>query len=299
MAKNRITLDVLADLTRKVGSGNNIRPSSKESKNNLRNKREEVLLVFTGSNINLNEKIRELKNLDVDYSLAFSFMAEKILDIEEIQRSLNPINVYREEDILNLEILAEKYSYIIGPNITINTLSKVSLGLIDSFISNIIWTFLYRSKKVFLDFMSVNNYLGSNTRNRKINSIINNYVSTVRDMGVIEIVDGEYLDKIVDNKEDYKNYNTRFLNKNTTTNSNIRLSNNVKINRELKANNHKREDYNHNNKVSDKTPKIITENDFISNYSDQKSVSFPKGTIITPLARDKARELRIQVNIDR
>lgn len=286
MAKNKITLDVLADITRKGNIGSNTSPRGNISLNN----RKEALVVFTGSNINLNNRIQELKELDVNLSLAFSFMAEKILNIDDIINKLNPTEVYREEDILDLEALVEDYSYIIGPNITINTLSKVSLGMVDSLISNLIWTFLYKGKNVYLDFTSVNNYLGYSTENREINKIINNHINTIKDMGVREISKDKYLDKIVNNTNNSNSQNSRFLNRKTRTNSNIRVNNN-----------HNREGYSHNNnnKIDNKGSKIITENDFINNYLDQKSISFPKGTIITPLARDKARELRIEISIDR
>ncbi len=61
-------------------------------------------------------------------------MGERILNKDEIIKNLNPINVYGEEDIFNLENIVEKHPKLIMPNITMNTLSKVALGMIDSFL---------------------------------------------------------------------------------------------------------------------------------------------------------------------
>lgn len=248
MAKNKITLNVLADITKKINNGT------------ISNSNKKVLVVFTGSNIQLNEKIGELKKLkenDLEISLAFSFMAERILDTNSIINSLDPFEVYREEDIFDLEDIVEEYFCVIGPNITMNTLSKVSLGMIDSFVSNIIWTFLYMDKKVYLDFTSVNNYLGKKSKNKEINNIIENHISTLNKMGAIGLEEGKYMEKIVQGKPNIKGP-----------------------------------------EIPGKSM-VITERD-LANYSPKdQPIVLPKGSIITPLAKDRARELGIKIEIER
>ncbi|HSH36961.1 hypothetical protein, partial [Schnuerera sp.] len=193
MAKNKITLNVLADITKKLNGKAPINPVSK------------ALIVFTGSNINLDKKIEELKELEshgINLSLAFSFMGERILDVDDIVDSLNPFEIYKEEDIFRLEEITNSYSKIIGPNITMNTLSKVSLGMIDSFVSNILWNYLYNSKEVYLDFTSVTNYLGKPTKNKGISKQIEDHINNLKNMGVVEIVEGKYIDDIIGAKSD-------------------------------------------------------------------------------------------------
>ena len=249
MAKNQITLNVLADITRKIGGSN------------FYNFKDKALIVFSGSNIHLEKRIQELKSLEehhIKVSLAFSFMAESILDTNSLINSLNPFEIYREEDIFNLQDIVRDYSYVIGPNITMNTLSKVSLGMIDSFISNIIWTYLYMEKKVYLDFAAVNNYLGEQCKNKEINRIIENYIDTLKKMGAIEIEEGNYMEKIANIQK-------------LSTEKGNRINNDFK--------------------------KVITERDIIEFSSNGKSIVLPKGTIITPLAKDRARELGIKIEI--
>lgn len=251
MVKNKMTLNVLANITKKV-SGKNV--------SNSMNK---ALIVFTGSNIELNERIDELKELrngDVGLSLAFSFMAERILDMDYITNSLNPIVVYKENDVFQLEDLVKEYDYIIGPNITTNTLSKVSLGMVDSFISNIIWTYLYKEKPVYLDFSSIKNYLGSPSNNKAINNVIDSHIKTLKDMGVIELEPRMYLKKIA-NVKDFNNRKEK-----------------IKVNSDFK--------------------KVITEND-LNDIQKGESLILPKGTIITPLAKDKVNQLGIKLKIEK
>lgn len=258
MVKNRITLNILADITRKLGG------------DNYSGNKEKALIVFTGSNIKLDGKTKELNKLKdhgIQISIAFSFMAERILDIDTLIASLEPVEVYKEEDVFNLEEISKNYSYIIGPNITMNTLSKVSLGMIDSFISNILWTYLYMGKKVYLDFTSVKNYLGVPSQNVEVNNMIDNHINTIKKMGAMEITEGNYMDRIINKKNTHIGEKTKAKKENTQS---AQILN-----------------------------KVITENDILGFSLDNKSITLPKGTILTPLARDKARDMGIEIDIER
>ncbi|GFN36793.1 flavoprotein [Tepidimicrobium xylanilyticum] len=249
MVKNKITLNVLADISRRIGG-------ESYAKN-----KEQVLIVFTGSNIDLKGKIEELKRFKekgIDFSLAFSFMGERILDVDYIINSLKPIKVYREEDIFQLEDIVNSHSSVIGANITMNTLSKVTLGMVDSFISNIIWTFLYKEKPVYLDFASVRSYLGSPSNNKVIRDLIEEGIDKIKRMGAVEI--------------NIQDYGKKLLNENLS-----------------------QPDY----KVEDKQyNKVITEKDLL-NHNSKAPLVIRKGTIITPLAKDKAKELGIRLEMEK
>ena len=252
MVKNKITLNVLADITKKIGGGNFL------------DSQEKALIVFTGSNMNLDKRVQELKRLEennIQVSLAFSFMAERILDTDNIINALDPFEIYREEDIFNIENILKAYSYIIGPNITMNTLSKVSLGMIDSFVPNIIWTYLYMGKEVYLDFTSVKNYLGEPCKNKEIEGIIENHINGLKKMGAVEIEEGNYIEKIVNKSK------SSISNNDTSGEANF--------------------------------SKVITERDMMGLSLNNKSMVLPKGTIITPLAKDRARELGIKIELER
>lgn len=248
--KTKITSNVLEDISKRL-RGDNF------SDNN-----EKAIVVFTGSNIEIEKKIeliKELKNNGIKISLAFSFMAEQLLDTQRIINSLCPLNVYKEENVFKLKNISRDYSMIIGPNITMNTLSKVSLGMIDSFIPSLIWTFIYKGKKVYMDFTSVRNYLGGETKNKEVLGLVERYIDNVKKMGVIEISRENCLKNIID---DYGNLQT-----------NISKSS-----------------------QSIENKKVITERDIL-NISSNNKLILPKGTIITPLAKDKAGEKNIIIEI--
>lgn len=254
--KNKITSNILEDISKRLKG-----ESYSESCDN-------ALIVFNGSTIGLDksiEKIKELKRLGMKVSVAFSFMGEQLVSEEKIIKLLSPINVYKEENIFKLKAIVEKYSMVIGPNITMNTLSKISLGMIDSFVSNIIWTFLYQGKNTYIDFSSVREYLGEETKNKEISDMIERYIGIVTKMGAVEIKEDNYLEKIIIQREIV----TKSLNK-TTDNS-------ATLKQEYK--------------------KVITERDINKFDLNNKSLILPKGTIITPLARDRAREKHIKIEM--
>ncbi len=248
--KTKITSNVLEDISKRL-RGNSFSESN-----------EKAIVVFTGSNMDLERKIELIKGMKskgIGISLAFSFMAERLLDTQKIISSLSPINVYKEEDIFKLKSILSNYSFLIGLNITMNTLSKVSLGMIDSFIPNLIWTFIYQGKKVYLDFTSVKNYLGEETKNKEILDITDKYIDTVKKMGVIEINGENPLENILKGNGDLQ----------------------ININKSSKV-------------IENK--KVITERDIL-NLSSNNKLILPKGSIITPLAKDKAGEKNIKIEI--
>ena len=248
--KTKITSNILEDISKRLKGEGSLENGDK------------ALVVFNGSDIGIDEKIKDIKKLKdkgIKISLAFSFMAEQMLDIQKIISSLCPINIYKEEDIFKLKNISREYSMIIGVNITMNTLSKISLGMLDSFIPNIIWTFLYQGKKVYLDFSSIRNYLGEETNNKEILDQINKYINIVKKMGDIEIDNEVLLENI------------------TKGMGNLQIN----INKELQHKDNK---------------KVITERDIL-NISSNDKLSLPKGTIITPLAKDKVAEKKIKIEI--
>lgn len=249
MIKNKITLNVLADITKKIGGVNYTQDENK------------VLLIFNGSNIDLKKHIEGLKKIQekgVGFSLAFSFMGERLLDVDYIIKELRPLKVYKEEDIFNIEEIVNTYSYVIGTNVTMNTLTKVISGMIDTFIPNIIWAFLYKGKPVYLNFSSVRNYLGGPSNNKVIKDMIEDKIENIKRMGVTEI-------NIEDYSKEFFNYDSR--GKDDIPQGEVKEESNNKI-------------------------RIITERDLL-NYKSKEPLIIRKGTIITPLAKDRAKELGI------
>lgn len=271
MVKDKITLNVLADIKRKVGGTTIITPNSlsRVESNNR------VLIVFNGSNIDLDDKLKEIKMLKdkgVSISIAFSFMGDQIIEEEKIINYLKPERVYKEEDILELKTIVNRYSYIVAPTLTISTMSKVAQGFIDNFISNIIWAFLYFGKEVYIDFTSTQNYLGEKCNNSAIERVIEKQASAIRDLGAIEIKSGNYVEVIL-KETSYKNK----LDLNSIGKPSTYTPSNLSSNVETIKN-------------------IFTAKDVEELSKGNGSITLQKGSILTPLAKDKIRDQKISVN---
>lgn len=281
MVRNKMDLDGLANVAR--GGKNS---SSKEDRNSARDLEsseelksvgengDKILIVFTGSDISLDEKlnyISELGKAGASLSLVFSIMSEHILDTDRIVKRLNPREVYLEEDIMELKDIAKNYDYIISPNITINSMSKLSQGLLDNLVTNLIWTFLYLGKEVYLDFESTLNYLGMDCQNNNIENMILNKIKEVKAMGATEIKSGNYGEKILKGK--------------TSFYSDFKIGNREPVRKnEVLRNLGKK--------------KFYTEEDIKESQLTGDTVVLPKGSQLTPSARDVVRSMGVSVKFE-
>ncbi len=244
--KTTITSNVLEDISKRLNGGGS-------------NGKDNALILFNGSIKNIDKKLALLSQLKEKYNLSvgFSFVAERMLDTNKIINRLSPLRVYKEEDLFILQSIVRDNKVLISPNITVNTLSKVSLGLIDSFIPNIIWTFLYDGKDVYLDFEAIRNFLGKKTENKFIEKQEEDRIKTILSMGAKEISDESFLSLLM------KDIDSPLTNKTSPATISSRK-------------------------------KLLTESDLVSSNSNTTLV-VERGTIVTPLARDKAREKNIKI----
>lgn len=234
--------------------------SSRMSNRRFSSGKGKALVVFTGSSLEMEKTmghIFDLKEAGYDVAVGFSFMAENLIDTKRIINSLNPLELLGEEDLLRLQLVSNEYSLLFMPNITMNTLSKVCSGMIDSFASNILWAFLYKNKEVIIDFYSVRNYLGERPASKEIEGMIEEKVSTILKMGAQEL---ENAIEIFQEEEE----------------------------EEILVPSASKEE--------DLSRKLITQKDIVE-YKKKKLI-ISKNTIITPLAKDKARELNIEIIVE-
>lgn len=238
MKKSLVASNILDNISNRMS---NRRFSSEKGK---------ALIVFTGSSFQVDQaisRIFDLKESGYDVALGFSFMGQKLIDTKRIINCLNPLEVLGEEDIFRINTISSDYSLLVMPNITINTLSKVCSGMIDSFASNILWTFLYKKKEVLIDFNSVRNYLGEKPGCKEIEDMIEDKISKILKMGALELEE-------------------------------------IKVDKEMEP------------AASSLSKDLITEKDIVK-YKNKKLIVNNK-TIISPLARDKARELNIEIVVE-
>ena len=240
--------------------------SNRMSNRRVSSEKGRALIVFTGSSFQVDQaisRIFDLKESGYDVALGFSFMGQKLIDTKRIINCLNPLEVLGEEDIFRINTISSDYSLLVMPNITINTLSKVCSGMIDSFASNILWAFLYKNKQVLIDFYSVRNYLGDKTASKEIESMIEEKIDYILKLGAEEL---EKVSQVFNDEEEKEQ--------------------NFTLDREEKI---VPKNYN-------SSKNLITQNDIVN--SKASKIIINKNTIVTPLARDKARELNMDIVVE-
>ncbi len=111
-----------------------------------------ALIVFTGSLMNFDEAMENLKRLRDDgfsFEVVLSESAKSILDLDKINNLLQPIEIYSNETYIP-EQLANKFETIIVPTMTINTASKIANCMLDTPASRVILTAMMRGKNVIV-----------------------------------------------------------------------------------------------------------------------------------------------------
>lgn len=218
-------------------------PSSKE---------QGTLVAINGSSGLDLDRIRTYEDL----SLALSFSGENLFDESLIRSKLRPVNIYFEEDIFILDKILDTNAKLILANLTLNTLSKVTSGLIDSLIPNLIYGFLYIGKPVYGDFSQIDNFLGKKTNNPYIKKLIEKNISLAREMGIKDLKDLE-----------------------------------------VRGSSQGEDSLGILKKTREEDKIILTEKDIKDNFKQGDKLRIKKTDIITPLARDLIRELKIDIEI--
>lgn len=228
-----------------------------------REEKKNILVLFTGSNLDIHRALDNLKSLmenGYELTLCFSKSAEEILDREKIKALLKPHRIYLEEDKNKSIDIVKSSNIVIVPVLTQNTLAKVARGIQDSFISTLLWQLLWSDKKVVVNLNSSLNRSYMPCQNKKMLTLINGYIDKLKEFGV-RIIEGH-------------NYSTYICKELDMLSSKEDESIN-KENMGLKS--------------------VITEKDILSLKGTAKELFVDKATIITPLARDAAKENNIRI----
>jgi hypothetical protein len=273
MNKYSLTSDVIEGLVNKMNKGKPARSEALTPKFN--SDISHILVVFTGTNFNLKESLIELmnakKNYGFSYDVGFSFSGAMVMGekgIEDIIKSLNPRNVYYEEDQLLFEKILSSVEGAIVPMATQDTVAKLALGIQDCFISTLLWQAIWRGKSVLIDFKDVVRYKGEKSKSAGQQRIMDRHIAEVIELGAVEVEAGDY---IVGMLNEFKN---------------------VKIELEPSKNSNS-VDRTVNKSVD--IPAILTSRDLLKLVGDKKSLKVPSTTIVTPLAIDTAKENGIQI----
>ncbi|TJX65943.1 hypothetical protein E8P77_09430 [Soehngenia saccharolytica] len=150
-----------------------------------------ILIAINGTDSSLDKKLSNIYaqfSKEYNFIIAYSFTASQILDIESINQILKAKYIFTEDSLFDLDHNLQLFDTLICPNITINTLSKVVSGNIDTYISNLIWASLYFDKTTYIDFENCKKFMSFETKNKTMKNQIDQKIREIMSMGAVEIV---------------------------------------------------------------------------------------------------------------
>ncbi|NBG88800.1 hypothetical protein [Isachenkonia alkalipeptolytica] len=233
-----------------------------------------LLAVFTGTNRGIDQALEELKRsreYGISFDVAFSWNGKDLQDIKNIQKQLGARNVFTEVDKGEITRILERVDGIVVPMTTQNTTSKLSKGILDDFISTLLWEGLWRGKKMVLNLDSVVAYKGQRSKVPEMQKMVDEMIEKIEKMGVVTLYGQDYQKVLQDT----------FLKQKALKSREQTKAPRVQPPGEQRG------------KMGDKT--IITEKDLTNMNSPLKILTVPFNTIVTPLAWDRAKTMGIEI----
>jgi len=275
MDKYNLTKDIINQLASKVNTNYTKEESIVNGRiEGSRIKGHHLLAVFTGTNVGLQDALRELvkaKRYGFTFDVAFSESGTEIIDVDMVISQLQPRNVFNEKDKLTFGEIIEGVEGIIVPMTTQDTAAKLTLGIQDNFISTLLWQALWHGKSVLMDFQNVITYRGTPSMQPVLQQIVDSHVEKLQMMGIVRVEKKNYLVEMLGVFNGNKNYTGK------TEDTLVRV-----------------EEKGIQEAESDRRV-IITEKDLLGMSPHGKELTVPMRAIITPLAYDTAKELGIKI----
>lgn len=239
-----------------------------------------LLAVFTGTNRGIDEALEGLKkagDYGITYDIAFSWNGKDLQDIKHIQKQLGAGNVFTEVDKGEITRILQRVDGIVVPMTTQNTTSKLSKGILDDFISTLLWEALWRGKKMVLNLDSVVEYKGQRSRVPEMQRMVEGMIAQIEKMGVVTLYGQDYPSVL---RETFLK-GRALPSPGHLASSRQQPSSGVQppVEKPMKS--------------GDKT--IITEKDIINRNSPLKVLTVPLDAIVTPLALDRAKTMGIEI----
>lgn len=256
---------------------------------------QKVLVLLTGSDICLQKSIADLKELKARgcyMTLVYSAAAEQLLDTAELEKSLKPDRVIRENYREGLKNLVQNTDLFVVPNLTQNTLAKTAVGIQDELAAILLWQCLMNGVKTIIGTTSIFHGWFEADDNTPMKRVMEGHVRTLVSYGAIAADQGEL---------------GRYLSADVAPKESVGRSASGRVHRASGGGHYGQTGYQTSVTPKDRYPslslqgrsdtagrkKVITEDD-IRSYRE-KELTIERGTLITPSALDlaKLRDIRI------
>jgi len=233
-----------------------------------------LLAVFTGTNRGIDkalEELRKSREYGINFDIAFSWNGKDLQDIKNIQQQLGARNIFTEVDKAKIGQILERVDGIVVPMTTQNTTAKLSQGILDDFISTLLWESLWRGKKMIMNVDSVVAYKGLQSKVPKMQKMVEDRIKNLAEMGVITL-QGQNYEKVL---------RENFCKDKTVKTSYPGIEPSIQTQRQPTE------------KTGEKT--VITEKDIANLKSPLAVLTVSYDAIITPLAYDRAKTMGIEI----
>jgi hypothetical protein len=182
MIRSNQTQQILEHLAGKVGITH-----EKQVVSVLKKGGPHLLVIFAGNPIGMEETMAEmirLKNRGWIYDLAFSGNAEALMDKGRIITQLEPRQVI-DRDMRQLKQYDMNHlTGVYAPLMTHNTARKLTLGIQDGLIPNLLWQALWDGIPVYMNLEGLLTYHGRTTKNGYMVRLMQQTIDTLKEMGV-------------------------------------------------------------------------------------------------------------------
>ncbi|BEP27954.1 flavoprotein [Helicovermis profundi] len=225
----------------------------------LKDKR--VTVILTGSDTGVDDALKKFKFLKEKgfyITAVLSKAAENIITKERIEKEFIPNRIIKGDNYEGLKNLVLNTDYCILPNLTQNSLSKVSLGIQDDLVSILLWQYLVSNIKTIINTDAIFHGWFPIDENKKMKQVMENHLKNIEDFGAIFVNNQDFLD---------------FIDIEYEENDNIINTSKKEI----------------------KESKLITEAAIRDLDRNTREIIITKGTIITPLAKDLASTRKIKI----
>jgi hypothetical protein len=254
---------VFQDMALPVFEGSTLKKINLEA-SDLKSRR--VTIILLGSDISMDGAISSMGKLrDSGYQLTvvMSKAAEYLVGKERIEREVKPQNLMIGDCYEGAQDLVRNSDVVIVPNLTQNTLAKIAVGIQDDVPSMLLWQFLLQSVRVIVNTDSIRHAWFSIDGNAKMKKVMEGHIKTVADFGAVMI--------------DHHDYVSLLMKPALPT---------------VQGNRGHRSD---SKNPASAPPRVITESWLRELSAVSRQLVLEKGMIITPLAKDLARTLGIEL----
>lgn len=244
-----------------------------------------AVVLLCGSDISLTTAFEGLRALAAEnwcLTAVLSKSAETLISEDQIQRGFSPKQILKESEGVSIKRVIDMMDALIIPNLTQNTLAKVSVGIQDELAALITWQALVSNKPVVVNTDSIFKGWFDIDMNRGMKRTMQNHVAVLKGYGAKLADQHDYLATICGSKKRAE------IGTKSDTKSRAQRPMQTKVQQYKKPSPAKLS-------VSDIAEKrLLTERD-IKAIEGVTEITIGKGQILTPLGRDAAISKGIRI----